>query len=327
MEKDMKLEYYGFDCGNGYSKLESDGTEIVFKTGVELSRNTVFESNYDNALSMDGKNYIVGLTRRESKENKAEDMDMLLCLMLGIAYITKKKKRNKVQHVVIGMGSPIIHASEFKESYIKYFKGKRCQFSYMGEEYDITIDYVFFFQQGIAAITANYATKIKPLGECVFFDMGMGTTDTGLILYTIDMEGRSKVQITELDSFDIGADYILKEIRRELRNESANISDEMLERAIRSEKITCARSEEISQLAVQIATAYVSDFVARMKKRYNMGLPIVAQGGTYLLLKEYLDEKGIEPAVIFDQFENARSFRKLAELKMNKNDGKKKKLS
>lgn len=196
--------YIGIDHGYGFMKT----VHHTFRNGVDqVWSKPAFGQN---AVTYDGKYYIVGESGKAYLTEKTKNNDYYILTLAAIAKELKTRKCGNQAEVVLGAGLPIDYWQAQRKEFREYLMQNRTvSFQFAEEEYQVMIVDAGVYPQGYAAVVKKL--QDYPSARYVI-DGGSGTV--------IRLKIANKVPVmTQSESMDkeVGLLSCLDTVKREIR--------------------------------------------------------------------------------------------------------------
>lgn len=173
----------GFDDGYQLGKTAN----FVFNNGVHMI-GSVEPTFKDNSLLYDGDYFKIGEDRAAITEDKISDENARLRTMVGMAMELKYVGLRKAE-VILAVGLPFSNYGRDKLKLIEYYnRHNKLNFTYEGEDYDITIAKVVVCPQCYSAIASRLGNM---KGDYLIVDIGSKTTDVVYVQNGFPIESKS----------------------------------------------------------------------------------------------------------------------------------------
>lgn len=173
----------GFDDGYQLGKTAN----FVFDNGVHML-GSVEPTLKDNSLLYDGDYFKIGEGRAAITEDKISDDTARLRTMVGMAMELKYAGLHKAE-VILAVGLPFSNYGRDKLKLIEYYnRQSKLNFTYEGEDYDITISKVIVCPQCYSAIASRLGNM---KGDYLIVDIGSKTTDVVYVQNGFPIESKS----------------------------------------------------------------------------------------------------------------------------------------
>jgi len=173
----------GFDDGYQLGKTAN----FVFDNGVHML-GSVEPTLKENSLLYDGDYFKVCEGRAAITEDKISDDAARLRTMVGMAMELKYAGLHKAE-VILAVGLPFSNYGRDKLKLIEYYnRQSKLNFTYEGEDYDITIAKVIVCPQCYSAIASRLGNM---KGDYLIVDIGSKTTDVVYVQNGFPIESKS----------------------------------------------------------------------------------------------------------------------------------------
>lgn len=334
MANDTKM--IGIDAGNEFYKTETAAGVFKYPAGYTVVDYKPEEDDNTVVIGIEDKWYVFD-------QRRGVDMDKCSNVRMGITslpiicqnLIDAGVDVTRTQTVAIAAGIPIEYFDRDKKEYMKYYKTFSQDYfgtdvikcNYKNTEFKIKIrqdaEGVFVLPQGISIWTAH-AAELKAVYDYVFLiDIGSQTTDV-----TAVEDG--KIVKTKCFSIDLGTNMLFRRINsRQKVVTKSDLVEKQIVRYITTGNINFG-NQETKKYVISVIEDEIEQFVEDLKLKMkehgvNSQIPVVLAGGGSILLKNKIinanafeiAETDDEKPIIYDEFENARSFKACA-LKLRK---------
>ena len=173
----------GFDVGYQLGKTAN----FVFDNAVHML-GSVEPTLKENSLLYDGDYFKVCEGRAAITEDKISDDTARLRTMVGMAMELKYAGLRKAE-VILAVGLPFSNYGRDKLKLIEYYnRHSKLNFTYEGEDYDITIAKVVVCPQCYSAIASRLGNM---KGDYLIVDIGSKTTDVVYVQNGFPIESKS----------------------------------------------------------------------------------------------------------------------------------------
>lgn len=173
----------GFDDGYQLGKTAN----FIFDNGVHLL-GSAEPTLKENSLFYDGEFFKVGEGRAALTEDKFSDDNARIRTMAGMAMELRNAGLHKAD-VVLAVGLPFSDHGRDKLKLVDYYNRQdRLEFSYEGDDYDITIAKVIVCPQCYSAVASRLGNM---KGDYLVIDIGSKTTDVVYVQNGFPVESKS----------------------------------------------------------------------------------------------------------------------------------------
>lgn len=219
------------------------------------------------------------------------------------------------QDICLAMGLPPTHIHDLAPKYQTYFsrEGRQVNFTYNDISFDIKVERVMVFPQGVAAI-APYMTKImaRPEAYTYIIDIGGYTTDV------VKFARGGQVDMSFCESFNNGVIKMYDEVQRAVRNRyQLDMDDYSIDNILRR---GYNPGKDINDLVHGTAQTYARTLIRTLKEKgvdLVLSYPVFIGGGSALMRPVIECELGRDDYLfIEDPRANAIGFRMMAESRL-----------
>lgn len=258
----------------------------------------------NTAISYNGKNMLYDRPVTSMVADKSSTEDMLIQTLASIArrreaqekevllsQIGERANRWKNDYdgrilysdVIMGFGMPVKSYldKDLRQDYMTYFsqyKDKDIEFEHNGIRHIVRFLYLSCYPQGY-----GYTLTIDVEGEYLIFDLGSNTFDCCHVMNDLP------VQETIL-SEPYGINHLITAIAEKLKPRDV-LSTNMIIKAITGEEFRYANRDRILHVATEEVKYHLNRLLEMVKTNYNINLPSIWAGGTYLLFKGLYEGK------------------------------------
>ena len=285
---------------HGWSHIKT--ANLVFDTAIEEVTMPTF---FDNILEYEGKQYSVGGTRNEVKDNKAKNMDYYLLSLVAMAKELKKRNLREA-NVYIAAGLPLTRFGQEKQEFIDYLsQNKEVTFKFSEKEYHIRIHKVSVYPQCYAAVVDMIPTFPRKM---IVVDIGSWTIDIMPVIDKVPYD-------PDCDSLPHGIITCMKAINQKcIRLFNCELDEKDIEHYIRFRNSSLP--EEVVSLIEEELKAYAAMILAKLKEHeINVQMtPVIFVGGGAILMKNYGNLEGANIQYKTDIKANAKGYEVLAKI-------------
>ena len=219
------------------------------------------------------------------------------------------------QDICLAMGLPPTHIHDLAPKYQTYFsrEGRQVNFTYNDISFDIKVERVMVFPQGVAAI-APYMTKImaRPEAYTYIIDIGGYTTDV------VKFARGGQVDMSFCESFNNGVIKMYDEVQRAVRNRyQLDMDDYSIDNILRR---GYNPGKDINDLVHGTAQTYARTLIRTLKEKgvdLVLSYPVFIGGGSALMRPVIECELGRDDYLFIEEPRaNAIGFRMMAESRL-----------
>ena len=288
----------GFDDGYQLGKTAN----FIFDNGVHLL-GSAEPTLKENSLFYDGEFFKVGEGRAALTEDKFSDDDARIRTMAGMAMELRNAGLHKAE-VVLAVGLPFSDHGRDKLKLADYYNRQdRLEFSYEGDDYDITIIKVIVCPQCYSAVASRLGNM---KGDYLVIDIGSKTTDVVYVQNGFPVESKSITiekamvkwikEIQHEMKVQTGKEVPEQEIMKVMLKEESNLP------AVYAELIRGILREKIHSLELELGErGYSLDYIN-----------IIYVGGGALTARDYAGKYRSHTAYDCDLCANAKGYEFLA---------------
>ena len=288
----------GFDDGYQLGKTAN----FIFDNGVHLL-GSAEPTLKENSLFYDGEFFKVGEGRAALTEDKFSDDDARIRTMAGMAMELRNAGLHKAD-VVLAVGLPFSDHGRDKLKMVDYYNRQdRLEFSYEGDDYDITIIKVIVCPQCYSAVASRLGNM---RGDYLVIDIGSKTTDVVYVQNGFPVESKSITiekamvkwikEIQHEMKVQTGKEVPEQEIMKVMLKEESNLP------AVYAELIRGILREKIHSLELELGErGYSLDYIN-----------IIYVGGGALTARDYAGKYRSHTAYDCDLCANAKGYEFLA---------------
>lgn len=315
---------FAIDCGNGDVKTVTAAGPFKYPSGYTVVDIEPEEDASVPVVEYHGKWYVFN-DKMGVDSDKCLDERMFIMSLPAIAQnlIDSGADLARTQTVSLAVGQTIQLFNKDREKFAEYYKNYAAdavKVSYKG--YDIRFkirqdeEGVFVLPQSKAIYTSNSSDLNTIYDYITLIEIGSQTTD-----YTVVEDGKMNNQ--KCFSSDTGTNALFTKInRRQKQITREDISEGIIKAYLRTGRISFGDAETkeyIKSVVQEEIDMFVKNIIRDMKKNeISVQVPVILCGGGSILLGKYLypnfihaeDDNG-EP-IKYDEFENARAFKKCA---------------
>lgn len=297
----------GFDDGYQLGKTAN----FIFDNGVYLL-GSAEPTLKENSLLYDGEYFKVGEGRGALTEDKFSDDDARIRTMAGMAMELRNAGLHKADAVLV-VGLPFSDHGRDKLKLVDYYnRQNRLEFSYEGDDYDITIVKVIVCPQCYSAVASRLGNM---KGDYLVIDIGSKTTDVVYVQNGFPVESKSITiekamvkwtkEIQHEMKVQTGKEIPEHEIMKVMLKEETNLP------AVYAELIRGMMREKIQSLELELGErGYSLDYIN-----------IIYVGGGALIARDYAGKYRGHTAYDCDLCANAKGYEFLAGQIMGKQVG------
>ncbi len=288
----------GFDDGYQLGKTAN----FIFDNGVHLL-GSAEPTLKENSLFYDGEFFKVGEGRAALTEDKFSDDNARIRTMAGMAMELRNAGLHKAD-VVLAVGLPFSDHGRDKLKMVDYYNRQdRLEFSYEGDDYDITIIKVIVCPQCYSAVASRLGNM---KGDYLVIDIGSKTTDVVYVQNGFPVESKSITiekamvkwikEIQHEMKVQTGKEVPEQEIMKVMLKEESNLP------AVYAELIRGMLREKIHSLELELGErGYSLDYIN-----------IIYVGGGALTARDYAGKYRSHTAYDCDLCANAKGYEFLA---------------
>ncbi len=288
----------GFDDGYQLGKTAN----FIFDNGVHLL-GSAEPTLKENSLFYDGEFFKVGEGRAALTEDKFSDGNARIRTMTGMAMELRNAGLHKAD-VVLAVGLPFSDHGRDKLKLVDYYNRQdRLEFSYEGDDYDITIIKVIVCPQCYSAVASRLGNM---KGDYLVIDIGSKTTDVVYVQNGFPVESKSITiekamvkwikEIQHEMKVQTGKEVPEQEIMKVMLKEESNFP------AVYAELIRGMLREKINSLELELGErGYSLDYIN-----------IIYVGGGTLTARDYAGKYRSHTAYDCDLCANAKGYEFLA---------------
>lgn len=288
----------GFDDGYQLGKTAN----FIFDNGVHLL-GSAEPTLKENSLFYDGEYFKVGEGRAALTEDKFSDDNARIRTMAGMAMELRNAGLHKAE-VVLAVGLPFSDHGRDKLKLADYYNRQdRLEFSYEGDDYDITIIKVIVCPQCYSAVASRLGNM---KGDYLVIDIGSKTTDVVYVQNGFPVESKSITiekamvkwikEIQHEMKVQTGKEVPEQEIMKVMLKEDSNLP------AVYAELIRGMLREKIHSLELELGErGYSLDYIN-----------IIYVGGGALTARDYAGKYRSHTAYDCDLCANAKGYEFLA---------------
>ena len=288
----------GFDDGYQLGKTAN----FIFDNGVHLL-GSAEPTLKENSLFYDGEFFKVGEGRAALTEDKFSDDNARIRTMAGMAMELRNAGLHKAE-VVLAVGLPFSDHGRDKLKLADYYNRQdRLEFSYEGDDYDITIIKVIVCPQCYSAVASRLGNM---RGDYLVIDIGSKTTDVVYVQNGFPVESKSITiekamvkwikEIQHEMKVQTGKEVPEQEIMKVMLKEESNLP------AVYAELIRGILREKIHSLELELGErGYSLDYIN-----------IIYVGGGALTARDYAGKYRSHTAYDCDLCANAKGYEFLA---------------
>ena len=288
----------GFDDGYQLGKTAN----FIFDNGVHLL-GSAEPTLKENSLFYDGEFFKVGEGRAALTEDKFSDDNARIRTMAGMAMELRNAGLHKAE-VVLAVGLPFSDHGRDKLKLADYYNRQdRLEFSYEGDDYDITIIKVIVCPQCYSAVASRLGNM---KGDYLVIDIGSKTTDVVYVQNGFPVESKSITiekamvkwikEIQHEMKVQTGKEVPEQEIMKVMLKEESNLP------AVYAELIRGILREKIHSLELELGErGYSLDYIN-----------IIYVGGGALTARDYAGKYRSHTAYDCDLCANAKGYEFLA---------------
>lgn len=288
----------GFDDGYQLGKTAN----FIFDNGVHLL-GSAEPTLKENSLFYDGEFFKVGEGRAALTEDKFSDGNARIRTMTGMAMELRNAGLHKAD-VVLAVGLPFSDHGRDKLKLVDYYNRQdRLEFSYEGDDYDITIIKVIVCPQCYSAVASRLGNM---KGDYLVIDIGSKTTDVVYVQNGFPVESKSNTiekamvkwikEIQHEMKVQTGKEVPEQEIMKVMLKEESNFP------AVYAELIRGMLREKINSLELELGErGYSLDYIN-----------IIYVGGGALIARDYAGKYRSHTAYDCDLCANAKGYEFLA---------------
>lgn len=314
---------FGIDLGNGDVKTTTASQDMKYPSGYSVLDIQPEEDDVP-VIGFGGKWYIFN-EKKGVDTDKCNDERMFISTLPAICQnmLDSGMDTTRTQTISLAVGQTIEFFDRDRRAYAEYYKSRAAEpvkVIYKGREMKFKVrqdeEGVYVFPQG-EVIYTSHSNELKEVYDFVnMIEIGSQTTDVTVVEnYRMDKAKCFSVDLATNELFH-RINHRQKAVTRE------DISEAMVKNYITTGRITYGTKETkefICKVIQEEIEGFVKDILREMKKhRVNSQVPTIVCGGGAILLWDYLkeefnlaeDDNG-DP-IRFDEYENARSFKKCA---------------
>lgn len=288
----MKL---GFDFGNCYSKAAVSKTvtkdrDFIFPSGFTATSTTTGEPD---EMFYEGQYY--NFNRRLAPDHDKTKTDtMLICTVYAAVHFLDISGADpeQVHTVDLGTDISIFLFGEQRSQYVKYY-GKASEpfeVGFHGKKWKIRFGYCGVYPQGVVAWEHEPETEKEEEQDTVqvICDIGGRDTDVAVVAYN-DLHEQYEYLVRF--SLQNGVNNLTNSISQNLMVKGIQVPESVINSAVRGNKVSHSRSEEIQAIVDREKNMYISQLLNELAaNRVDLQFPVHLIGGGASMLEDTLKE-------------------------------------